>query len=145
MNPQRIHLQRIHLALDPRAVLHLRLLAEEEQLSLVDLLREVLVQHLIADLRRRRSQEGADSVSGESYAYARQQERAEELAALRTWARMSPEARRKAAESGILQPPPPAVEQEQLAGDGLAADALAAQEDGEGEADDGQGSESPIF
>ena len=105
----------------------------------------MLVQYLIADVRRRRTQGGADSVSGEIYAYARQQERAEELAALRVWAKMSPETRRKAAESGSIQPPPPAVEKEESAGDGAAADALAALEDGEGAADDDQGSESPIF
>ena len=94
-----MRLQRVHLALDPRAVRHLRLLAQqEEQMTLVDLLRDVLNQHLLEDLRRRRTQ--GDAVAGETFAYALQPERAEELAALRAWVRMSPEARRQATESG---------------------------------------------
>ena len=40
-----MNLHRIHLSLDPRAVLHLRLLADEQQMPLVDLIRDVLDQH----------------------------------------------------------------------------------------------------
>ena len=42
-----MNLQRLHLSLDPRAVRHLTLLAEEEQTTLVDLIRDVLDQHLL--------------------------------------------------------------------------------------------------
>ena len=137
-----MNLQRIHLSLDPRAVPHLRLLAEEAGMTLVDLLRETLNQHLIADLRRRRTQDGDGAVASDAFAYARQRERAEELAALRAWARLSPEARRHAAESGLIQPPPPALKAVDFA-DGEVTDDQELPAGSVREADDGRGPEGP--
>ena len=100
-----MNLHRIHLSLDPRAVLHLRLLADEQQMPLVDLIRNVLDQHVLDDVRNRRTQGGADGAASETFAYALPQERAEERNALRAWVRLSPEARWYAAERGLVQPP----------------------------------------
>ena len=95
-----MNLHRIHLSLDPRAVLHLRLLADEQQMPLVDLIR-----HVLDDVRNRRTQGGAEGAASETFAYALPQERAEERNALRAWVRLSPEARWYAAERGLVQPP----------------------------------------
>ena len=58
-----MNLHRIHISLDPRAVLHLRLLADEQQMPLVDLIRDVLDQHLLDDVRNRRTQVGAEGAA----------------------------------------------------------------------------------
>ena len=104
-----MNLHRIHISLDPRAVLHLRLLADEQQMPLVDLIRDVLDQHLLDDVRDltggpKAGTQGAGAAS-ETFAYALPQERAEERNALRAWVSMSPEARWYAAERGLVQPP----------------------------------------
>ena len=100
-----MNLHCIHLSLDPRAVLHLSLLADEQQMPLVDLIRNVLDQHVLDDVRNRRTQGGAEGAASETFAYALPQERAEERNALRAWVRLSPEARWYAAERGLVQPP----------------------------------------
>ena len=95
-----MHLQRILLSLDPRAAARLTLLAEEHQMSLPDLITDVLDQHL-DDVLHRRAQDDA----GETFDYTLQQEQAEEFSPLWAWLRMSPEARWDAAERGLVQPP----------------------------------------
>ncbi len=97
----------IHLSLDPGAVAALTMLAEEQRLTLADLIRDVLDRHL-DDLRHRRAEGGADAGDGETFAYTMQQQRAEgaeEFDPLRAWLRLSPEARWYAAERGLVQPP----------------------------------------
>ena len=93
-------LDRIHLSLDPGAAAQLTLLAEERRLTLVDLIRDVLDQHL-DDVRHRRAE--GEAGYGDSFAYTRQQ--AQEFDPLRAWVRMSPQARWYAAERGLVQPP----------------------------------------
>ena len=100
-----MNLTRVNLSLDPRTVAHLTLLAEEQQTTLVDLIRDVLDQHLLDDVRNRRTQGGAEGAAGETFAYALPQEWAEEISTLRAWVSMSPEARWYAAERGLVQPP----------------------------------------
>ena len=65
-----------------------RLLAEEHQMSLPDLITDVLDQHL-DDVRHLEAQADA----GETFAHTLQQEQAEAFSPLLAWLRMSPEAR----------------------------------------------------
>ena len=139
-----MNLKRFQLSLDPRMVMHLRLLAEEEQLSLVELIREVLHQYLRQDVRNRRNRGGAEVVAGEAFAYAPRQEQAEDREALRAWIALSPEARWHAAENGLVQPPWPALEAAEQADQEMreARDFQAPSKDGkDGSADDGRVSE----
>ena len=50
-----MNLKDVLFSLDPRVVMHLRLLAEEKRLSLVELIRDVLHQYLRQDIRNRRN------------------------------------------------------------------------------------------
>ena len=95
-----MNLQRILLSLDPRAAARLALLAEEHQMSLPDLITDVLDQHL-DDVRHLEAQADA----GETFAHTLQQEQAEAFSPLLAWLRMSPEARWDASERGLVQPP----------------------------------------
>ena len=95
-----MHLQRILLSLDPRAAARLTLLAEEHQMSLPDLITDVLDQHL-DDVLHRRAQDDA----GKTFDYTQQQERPQDFSPLLAWVSMSPEARWDAAERGLVQPP----------------------------------------
>ena len=90
----------IHLTLDPRAVARLNLLAEEQRMTLDDLIRAVLDQHL-DDVRHQRTQADA----GETCDYTLQRERAERFDPLLAWLGMSPAARWYASERGLVQPP----------------------------------------
>ena len=95
-----MNLKRVHLYLDPGAVARLTLLAEEQQITLVDLIRDVLDQHLNDVLHHR-----AQADAGEPSACAMPQDRAAEFDPLRAWTGMSPEARVYAAKHGLVQPP----------------------------------------
>lgn len=94
----------IHLSLDPGAVAALTMLAEEQRLTLADLIRDVLDRHL-DDLRHRRAEGGADAGDGETFAYTMRQQGAERFDPLRAWLSLSPEARLYAAERGLVQAP----------------------------------------
>ncbi len=128
-----MNLKRVQLSLAPRMVTNLRVLAEEEQLSLVELIRDVLHQYLRQDVRNRRTQGGAEAVAGETFAYVLRQEQAEDREALRAWLKMSPQARLYAAENGLVQPPWQALEAAERADEEMreARASQAASEDGE--------------
>ena len=98
-----MNLQRIHLFLDPRAAARLSLLAEEHQLTLPDLIMDVLDQYL-DDVLHLKAQAEVKANIGVGIADARQQQ-AEDFSPLLAWLRMSPEARWDAAERGLVQPP----------------------------------------
>ena len=90
----------IHLTLDPRAVARLNLLAEEQRMTLVDLVTDVLDEYL-DDVRHQMAQADA----GEPFTRTLQQERAERFDPLLAWLRMSPEARVYSSEHGLVEPP----------------------------------------
>lgn len=139
-----MNLKDVLLSLDPRVVTHLRLLAREKQLSLVELIRDVLNQYLRQDIRNRRNQGGAQAVAGEAFAYALRQEQAEDRDTLRAWLTLSPEARWYAAENGLVRLPWAALEAAEQA-DGEMREARESQASSEDQkdssADDGRGSE----
>ena len=91
---------KIHLSLEPRAAARLSLLAEEHQLTLPDLIMDVLDQYLDDILHLE-----AQADAGETFDYTLQQERPQDFSPLRAWAGMSPEARWDAVERGLVQPP----------------------------------------
>ena len=137
----------VQFPLDPGVVMHLRLLSKEEQLSLVELIRDVLHQYLKQDIRNRRNQGGAEAVAGEAFAYALQQEQSEDREALRVWLTLSPAARWYAAENGLVQPPWPALEAAEQADQEMreAREFQAPSKDGkDGSADDGRVSEGSV-
>ena len=92
-------LEQIHIFLDPRKVLRLTLLAEEQRITLADLIAVVLDQHL-DDVHHLEAQVDA----GETTDYTLLLQ-AEEFSSLLAWLRMSPEARWDAVERGLVQPP----------------------------------------
>ena len=93
-------LEQIELSLDPRVVARLKLLAEEQRITLADLIAVVLNQH-VDDVHHLEAQVDA----GETTDYTLQQEQAGEFSPLLAWLRMSPEARWDAVERGLVQPP----------------------------------------
>ena len=93
----------VHISLYPRTVLHLRRLAEEQQMTLADLITVALDQYL-DDVLHLKAQAEVKANIGVGIADARQQQ-AEEFSPLLAWLRMSPEARWDAVERGLVQPP----------------------------------------
>ena len=102
----------IHLTLDPRAVARLNLLAEEQRMTLVDLVTDVLHRYL-DDVRHQMTQADA----GEPFTRRLQQERAERFDPMLAWLGMSPEARWYAEERGLVQPPWAELEAAEAAND----------------------------
>ena len=90
----------VHISLYPRTVLHLRRLAEEQRITLADLIAVVLDQH-VDDVHHLEAQANA----GETFDYTLLLQQAEEFSPLLAWLRMSPEARWDAVERGLVQPP----------------------------------------
>ena len=95
-----MNLKQIELSLDPRVVARLKLLAEEQRITLADLIAVVLNQH-VDDVHHLEAQANA----GETFDYTLLLRQAEEFSPLLAWLRMSPEARWDAVERGLVQPP----------------------------------------
>ena len=110
-------LQHIHLSLDSHAVTRLTRLAEQRQLTLADLIRNILNQHL-DDVRHRRADAPADDGS-ETFVYTMQQDQAAEFDPLRAWLGLSPEARWDAAERGLVRLPWAEMEAAETADDAI--------------------------